>query len=100
MLLRRALASAKPSFCFWGRALQCRCDGVRRGSGGVGARRLPFRAENECVEGHPLQGDGCSPRNLEVLIRATLQTPKFDTIVEFLMQALKQRRQFRHERVG
>ena len=44
----------------------------------------------------------CASRDtrLEALVRAILQAPKFDSIVVFPMQALKQRRQLRHGRAG
>ena len=57
--------------------------------------RLPFRAEEIVTEGHALQGDGCTPRNLQALARAVMSSPDFTVIVDFLLQALKERRQFR-----
>ena len=58
--------------------------------------RLPFRGEDVVVEGFVTQGDGCTPRNLQALARAILNTPNYDKVVDFLMQVMKRRRQNRH----
>ena len=48
-------------------------DGLRR--------TLPFTAESVRVEGHRLQGAGCTPRNLLSLVRSIMQAPRFDGVV-------------------
>ena len=58
--------------------------------------RLPFSAEEVCVEGHDIQGEGCTPRNLQALCRALLLTPSADIIADFLTQALKRRKRNRY----
>ena len=58
-------------------------------------RALPFTARQILVEGHAIQGEGCTQRNLVALVRAILQTPSFDSIVDYLIKALKSRRQHR-----
>ena len=47
------------------------------------------------VEGHALQGDGCSQRNLIQLLRVMMLHPRFVAVADFLLQAMKRRRQFR-----
>ena len=59
-------------------------------------RRIPFQAAGILVEGHPLQGEGCTPRNLAALIRAVLSDPRRDSIIDFLYEAIRLRRQYRH----
>ena len=56
---------------------------------------LPFSAESARVEGHRLQGDGCTPRNLLSLVRSIMLVPRFEIVADFLLQAQKKRRQFR-----
>ena len=58
-------------------------------------RRIPFQAAGILVEGHPLQGEGCTPRNLAALIRAILADPRRDSLIDFLWEAIRLRRQFR-----
>ena len=58
-------------------------------------RRIPFQAAGILVEGHPLQGEGCSPRNLAALTRAILADPRRDPIIDFLCEAIRLRRQYR-----
>ena len=58
-------------------------------------RALPFTARELLVEGHEVQGGGCTPRNLTALVRAILQAPNFDSVLDYLIRALKRRRQFR-----
>ena len=58
-------------------------------------RRIPFQAADILVEGHPLQGQGCTPRNLAALIRAILADPKRDSLIDFRWEAIRLRRQFR-----
>ena len=51
-------------------------------------RRIPFQAAGILVEGHPLQGEGCTtPRNLAALIRAVLSDPRRDSIIDYLYEA-------------
>ena len=52
-------------------------------------------AHMSIVEGHPLQGQGCTPCNLAALIRAILADPRRDSIVDFLCEAIRLRRQYR-----
>ena len=56
---------------------------------------MPFTMEQVCVEGHPIQGDGCSPRNLQSLVSAIMRAERFEFLIDFLLQALKRRRQHR-----
>ena len=58
-------------------------------------RSLPFTVESALVEGHRLQGAGCSPGNLRSLVQSIMQVPRFEVVVDFLLQALKKRRTFR-----
>ena len=58
-------------------------------------RALPFTGTQVRVEGHLMQGDGCSPRNLVSLARHIMALPSIDVVVDFLLQALKQRRESR-----
>ena len=64
-------------------------DGLRR--------TLPFTAESVRVEGHGLQGAGCTPRNLLSLVRSIMQVPRFVVVADFLLQAQKRRRDFRQQ---
>ena len=81
------------------RARVCRTDPT---SGHTGSRcrlqrfhrTLRFTAEAIRVEGHPMQGGGCNQRNLLELTRAATQHPRFEVIADFLLQALKRRREF------
>ena len=56
--------------------------------------RLPFRAEQVLVEGHVMQGNGCTVQNLRALARAVLQADP-NHVAEFLGRALSSRRRFR-----
>ena len=47
------------------------------------------------VEGHLMQGDGCVPRNLVSLVRHIMALRSIDVVVDFLLQAMKQRRDSR-----
>ena len=58
-------------------------------------RPLRLTARAIRVEGHPMQGDGCTQRNLIQLIRAVMLHPRFVVVADFLLRALKRRRQFR-----
>jgi len=58
-------------------------------------RSLPFTAESARVEGHRLQGDGCSPSNMRSLVSSIMQVPRFELVADFLLQMQKKRRQFR-----
>ena len=56
--------------------------------------RLPFRAEQILVEGHAMQGNGCTVQNLRALARAVLQADP-NHVAEFLGRALSSCRRFR-----
>ena len=58
-------------------------------------RALPFTARQVPVEGHEVQCDGCTLRNLTALVCAILQASNFDSVVAYLIRALKSRRQHR-----
>ena len=62
-------------------------------------RRLPFSVQNVLVEGHETQGGGCTPRNMASLLRAVLSDPKYETVVDFLTEAMRLRRKFRQRAV-
>ena len=47
------------------------------------------------VEGHVMQGDGSTPRNLTSLVRHIMALPSIDVVVDFLLQAIKKRRDSR-----
>ena len=49
------------------------------------------------MEGHELQGDGCLPRNLISLVRHIMALPSIDVVVDFLLQAMKKRRESRRK---
>ena len=53
-------------------------------------RALPFTGNQVRVVGHIMQGDGCQPRNLISLVRHII-----DGVVDFLLQAMKRRRESR-----
>ena len=57
--------------------------------------KLPFTADDVLVEGHSIQGSGCTPRNLQSLARAILRVQNQNVIAGFLMNAFKARRQYR-----
>ena len=60
--------------------------------------RLPLRLEDTRVEGHPMQGEGCTPRNLVQLARAVLQVRDPNRVAEFLMRSMSARKRARaHE---
>ena len=50
---------------------------------------MPFTAEELCVEGHAIQGEGCSPRNLQALNGAMLRPDRIDFVMDYPIQALK-----------
>ena len=58
---------------------------------------LPFTAPQLCVVGHPLQGDGCVPRNLTALVGRILGLERIDVVVDFKNRALKRRRESRRQ---
>ena len=60
-------------------------------------RPLSLSAEAVRVEGQPsgMQGDGCTRRNLIALIRTIMLHPRFDIVIDFLMQAMRRRWQYR-----
>ncbi len=58
-------------------------------------RSLAFTGRQVCVEGHPMQGDGCVPRNLVSMMQHIMSLPSIDVIVDFLIQAMKLRRDSR-----
>ena len=62
-------------------------------------RALPFAARDVLVEGHEIQGDGCTDRNLVSLLRAVLSAPRPESVVDFLVRAMRHRRDFRR-RIG
>ena len=47
------------------------------------------------MEGHVMQGDGCTPRNLTSLVGHIMGLPSIDVVVDFLLQAMKKRRESR-----
>jgi hypothetical protein len=57
--------------------------------------RLPILARDVLVEGHELQGGGCTPRNLSSLTSALLRLPDPNVLAEYLMRAVAARRHFR-----
>lgn len=58
---------------------------------------LPFTAAQLFVVGHPLQGDGCVPRNLTALVGQILALERIDVVVDFMILALKRRRESRRQ---
>ena len=58
-------------------------------------RALPFTDAQVCAEGHVMQGDGCTQRNLTSLLRHSMALPSIDGVVDFLLQAMKRRRESR-----
>ena len=58
-------------------------------------RALPFTGNQVRVVGHIMQGDGCQPRNLISLVRHIMALPRIDGVVDFLLQAMKRRRESR-----
>ena len=61
--------------------------------------RIPDKAtlhsDDVLVEGHSMQGSGCTPRNLQSLARAILRVQNQNVLAEFLMNALNARRRYR-----
>ena len=43
---------------------------------------LPLRVHEVLVEGHEIQGEGCTPQNLQSLVRALMQVPHFSSVVD------------------
>jgi hypothetical protein len=60
-------------------------------------KRLPVVARDVLVEGHVLQGGGCTPRNLSSLTSALLRLPDPNVLAEYLMRAVAARRHFREK---
>ena len=58
-------------------------------------RALPFTGTQVLVEGHVMQGEGCTERNLTSLVRHTMALPTIDGVVDFLLRAIKLRRDAR-----
>ena len=58
-------------------------------------RALPFTGAQVLVEGHVMQADGCTARNLTSLVRHIMAFPGIDVIVDFFRQAIKKRREAR-----
>ena len=58
-------------------------------------RALPFRSTQVLVEGHRMQGAGCTERNLTSLVRHIMALPSIDSVVDFLLHAIKLRRKSR-----
>ena len=111
---RRYLPSRACAYCYWDIGVRfvedewhvfliCPLYSLLRRSLRTTPRHPPLTdhmtAQQVRVEGHELQGDGCTPRNLAALAKALLTTPKPGTGVDFLIRALKLRRQYR-ERMG
>ena len=46
---------------------------------------LPLRAHEVLVEGHEIQGEGCTPQNLQSLVRAFMQVQHFPSVVDYLI---------------
>ena len=57
--------------------------------------KLPFTAARVRVEGHELQGEGATERNLQSLMAAVLQAPNPNIVAEFLAVAMAARRRHR-----
>ena len=62
-------------------------------------RMLPFTRAQVLREGHELQGEGCTERNLTSLVEHVLALPKVDPVIDFLAQALRLRKQARQRRL-
>ena len=62
-------------------------------------RRLPITRTQVLREGHELQGGGCTERNLTSLVEHVLAPPKVDPVIDFLLQALRLRKQARQQRL-
>ena len=56
---------------------------------------LPFTGTQVRVEGHVMQGEGCTARNLTSLVRHIMALPCIDVVVDFLLQVIKKRRESR-----
>ena len=56
---------------------------------------LPFTGTQVRVEGHVMQGEGCTARNLTSLVRHIMALPSIDVVVDFFLQAIKLRRDSR-----
>ena len=69
-LAAQEMLDGEGGFCCWGRGKSCRRD-IR------------------------CRGAGCTPRNLIALVRAVMLAPRFDSVVDFLIRAIKARRQYR-----
>ena len=57
---------------------------------------LPFTSDQVRVEGHVMQGEGCTERNLTSLVSHIMALPSFDVVVDFFLKATKKRRDWRH----
>ena len=62
-------------------------------------RILPFSRTQVLREGHELQGNGCTQLNLTSLVEHVLALPKVDPVIDFLLQALRLRKQARQRRL-
>ena len=62
-------------------------------------RLLPFTRTQVLREGHELQGGGCTEHNLTSLVEHVLALPKVDPVIDFLLQALRLRKQARQRRL-
>ena len=58
-------------------------------------RALPFTGTQVLVELHVMQGAGCTERNLTSLVRHIMALPTIDGVVDFLLRAIKLRRDSR-----
>ena len=56
---------------------------------------LPVKVRDVLVEGHEMQGAGCTQRNLVALVRAVMQPSRFSGVVDCLIQALRLRTRYR-----
>ena len=60
---------------------------------------LPFSRTQLLREGQELQGNGCTQLNLTSLVEHVLALPKVDPVIDFLLQALRLRKQARQRRL-
>ena len=98
-LTRHSVPSRACAHCFWRYGISwiedewhlffvCPLYSSRR-------RALPFRSTEVLVEGHRMQGAGCTERNLTSLVCHIMALPSIDGVVDFLLHAIKLRRNSR-----
>ena len=71
---------------------------LRRHPTGTSRRCSPLfetLCEEPSLEGHEMQGDGCTQRNLVALVRTVMLHIRFEAIIDFLLRTLEISRQFR-----